>query len=252
MRLSVSCVSVALCCAWAMTTPAHAICKRVFHTPINDLIGQKGEDLSLSTSIDDLWLRAIITEAGYCLESFGSAANVPRRQQMLREGLVDTMAAASITPEREAYALFSKPYRVERAFLVARAGEHIVNAAPKNLADAIDRGYTIAALRGAWVGPQFDKQRVIWREQGKLMEFDTTRQALDMLQHKRVDLFIVHDQSMRYVQPLSQQVTVLPTPLYADDVQLMFSKVTVTPETVNEMNAAIARLKARHYVPVMP
>lgn len=168
-----------------------------------------------------------------------------RHQQMLQKGDLDLMAEASRTPERERFAWFSRPYRVERIVLIrsrhsARAREVV------SLDDVLKQKLKIIDSGNNWLGPEVAQLRPQWRAAGLMVTEDKADVAMNALRDGRVDLAISSDEFFGSIRNQYPALETIAPPVYEAPVHFMFSKRSVSREQVDQFDAALARWLAQH------
>ncbi|MBF0452213.1 MAG: amino acid ABC transporter substrate-binding protein [Candidatus Magnetomorum sp.] len=168
-----------------------------------------------------------------------------RHLAYIERGEIDLAAAASKTPEREAYSLFSLAYRKESTVIfVLKGGSQKYPL--KQLADIKNSTFQLGITNGYFYGETF----------AELMKDDDFKKhvqgvASDTINIKkvlknRVNGFI--GDIYAGVAALKEagvrsQFEIHPMPVYSSDVYIMFSKKTSTPEDVDKFNQTLKILK---------
>ncbi len=223
---------------------ADATCSRPLRSAWNDwppysMMNSKGK----LTGLDIELLRHIVKEAGCQLQW---ASNIPSRRQLvyLETGEQDIQFAASVTPERRKFAWFSPPYRSETIALFAKHGsaKHFDISELKQLPE---RNWGLIAPFQGWYGTEYD---AIWpslEQSGRLRQYKTTEQALDLLTSESGNLamgdlysFLYSAKQMKLPAP-----DVLPVPVNEGSIHLMYSKKSMSKNDAATLNAAISRLQ---------
>lgn len=230
-----------LLCAFAN---AQAGCSRVLRTAWTDwppysMVDAQGH----LTGLDIELLRRVVQEAGCTIEF---TADVPAKRQLalLQSGEQDIQFAASVTPEREAFAWFSPDYRHETVALMVRT-ESVNQFHFKDLQQLADDNIAVVAPFNGWYGAAFAQVLPQLEKQGRLRLFKNTAQGLELLNTRRGDVLIGDLYSFLYVS--RQQGTPWPQPLALvvndDVVHFMYSKKSMVAQDVSALNEAIRRLK---------
>jgi len=185
----------------------------------------------------------ILTEAGCPFRFVNQPAK--RAQQGLRDGSVDLLAAASVTPERQTFSNFSIPYRDERIMLFAKASGSDAYR-DVTLPVALERRIHIAAGLGGWYGASYEQHQQALLEAGLLVLTSDLAGRLRMLAGDRVDL-VIEDQAAGIATArqlgLGEKLVLLPQPMNSDPVSLMFGKKSVPQSVVALVDEAIKRLE---------
>lgn len=169
-----------------------------------------------------------------------------RALRMLDAGEIDLVAAASVTPEREAYGYFSAPYRLERIVMFVRRDDSSA-AAIKNFNDAVARHLRIAAGNGGSYGQDYDTHRDQLQAAGLLTLNASLEQRLELLARHRVDLVIedeVAGVSTARSLGLADKLQVIGAPLSNEPVRLLLSRRSVSTAVVGAIDGAIQNLQA--------
>ena len=187
-------------------------------------------------------VRAILSEAGCKYK----AVEIPAKRalKMVESGEIDLVAAASVTPEREAYGHFSAPYRSEKIVMFAR--RQSTASALTMLDQVFARHLRLTAGLGGYYGPdyarlqdQFDKAR--------LLDLNASlEQRLTMLKLGRVDVMLedeVAGVATARKMGIQDQIEVIGQPLSEEPVHLLLSRKSVAPDIVGAIDAAIAKLQ---------
>jgi len=164
----------------------------------------------------------------------------------LRAGEIDLITGATLTPEREAFALFSEPYRTERFAMYVRAGDadRIAGESLEDmLANGMRLGVTDAYLYGPSVqalqdDPRFADQFVV----AAVGETSATRLLDGVIDGFIEDVFVATSVLRR--RGLEDLVEAHPLELESGgEVRLMFSSATVPVEVLARFDAGLQRLR---------
>jgi polar amino acid transport system substrate-binding protein len=165
----------------------------------------------------------------------------------LQNGTLDVTSSASRTVERDAFALFSQPYRLAETAIYVRRGE--ASRFPlQSLVDVPESGMRLGYVVGYHYGPTF----------GALLEdpeFATSTDGaadyevnINKLLHNRIDGFLVDDVGVMigWAKKLgvTDQVDRLPLPLASDQLHIMFSRRTVSLDQVAAIDVALQQMRA--------
>ncbi len=164
----------------------------------------------------------------------------------LKEGKVDLLLGASVTPARQEYAHFSDPYRQEQFVLFVRSAD--VAGYPQNtLAEFVGAGKKVGIISeyyyGAEVAELFNadssKNQFV---EASLSELNLARLLDEDIDGMLEDSFVGHAMLKR--KGLDTQIGAHSISMGNTDVFVMFSKATVPAERVNAFNQALAAIKA--------
>ncbi|MGB5622833.1 MAG: transporter substrate-binding domain-containing protein [Gammaproteobacteria bacterium] len=189
-------------------------------------------------------VRAMSAEAG-CSVSF-ERDNWASLLGRIRSGDIDLISGATRTPERDEFAMFSSPYRIEEFGLFVRRGDTEVMATDSlsaMLAAGMKIGVTDAYLYGSEVealqdNPTFAQQFII----AEVGETNATR-LLDGVIDAYLEDVIVGTSIVRR-RGLEDDVELHPLAAAGgSEVRLMFSQASVSPEVVARFDSALTRLR---------
>ncbi|MGD8977238.1 MAG: transporter substrate-binding domain-containing protein [Gammaproteobacteria bacterium] len=189
-------------------------------------------------------VRAIAAEAG-CSVSF-ERDNWGSLLGRIRSGEIDLISGATRTPDREKFALFSSPYRIEEFALFVRRGDAEVLAAD-SLAAMLDAGMKIGVTDAYLYGPDIEalQDDPAYAEQFIIAEVGETNatRLLDLVIDAYLEDVIVGTSIVRR-RGLEQEVELHPLAATGgSDVRLMFSRQSVAQEIVARFDQALTRLR---------
>lgn len=200
----------------------------------------KGDLVGLDVDI----VNAVMAEMGCKVE----VRLIPpkRAQRMLLTGSLDLMAAASITPERQEYAYFSKAYRDERVVMFVHR-ERYNELRDLTLVEAVNQKRRIVAGVGGWYGVEYGSIMDRALAEGVLELNTSTDQRIRMLMAKRMEI-VVADLYVGYHHAIDQghgaDIIELPHVLNSDPVHFMLSRKTHNAQDVGAFNTALAAVMA--------
>ena len=114
----------------------------------------------------------------------------------------------------------------------------------KNLADIFNQGLTIGANFGSYYGEEFEQYK---KSHKKQIEYTSaTSKRFEMLNKQRIDYAIEDELVGNYLSKRGNSLMKAPTipAINKDQIHLMLSKRTVTPDEVKIINVHIAKNKA--------
>jgi polar amino acid transport system substrate-binding protein len=173
-----------------------------------------------------------------------------RTQMLIRDGQLDFGLAAFRNPEREAYALFSAPYRreIDRLFLHPRVAAKITATTPDLLFAEVGRlglrvgvveGYDYGPSAGAYLGDVANRPRVVVSR--------TDGENVVKLAAGEIDGFLADRLSGYQALATSGGRAVaraVPVSVFEGDVHVLFSRSTVSPELIARFDRALAAVMA--------
>ena len=164
----------------------------------------------------------------------------------LEIGALDVATSASQTPEREAYARFSRRYRESEMAVYVRRGEAVRHDF-ETLAALAESDFMLGVIAGYHYGDEFD---ALMRDDvfaGKVDPAIDYRTNIRKLLHGRIDGYLVEDvgvlvaeaEAMDVLDQLERLKVRLPT----EPLHLMFSSKSVEPALIEAVDAALTRME---------
>lgn len=186
--------------------------------------------------------RAVLRQAG--LQAQWQRMPWARQLLSLQDGSLDLALSASRVPDREAYALWTQPYRPENGALLAR--QRGDSPPPQHLRELADSSARIGMIRGTAYPGEFHEARQDPRFLRRLLPLRHVEQGLRMLQDGRLDYLIDDPVATHH---LAGQLG-LPAPVvlrwvFRGESRLMLSRRTEQewPGLLARLDAAIAQLR---------
>ncbi len=188
-------------------------------------------------------LTALLNASGYQFEF----EEIPWKRQLLEleQGKLDISAGANKTAEREQFVYFTAPYQQEGVGLFVRKGETGAYSV-KTLSDLIGGSMTIGVLAGSMYSDEYATLRDNPDFSKHLAEVAHDQQNHRKLLLKRIDGFIQEYSTLTrqtmdtgFLDQIEPLFMVSTEPLY-----IIVSKKTASPQLVQDINDALARLKA--------
>ena len=169
-----------------------------------------------------------------------------RALKSLQNGDIDLLYGASKTPEREAFAQFSRPYRVEQMLLLTQR-EGPSQPGPISLTDWLatpngnGKPRVLGVILGFYYGDQLDLIVHAPEAQAQRLQVRWDQQLLKLLKARRIDGYLIEASiapqlTRQNPQALQQHQVSEQNP---EPMHLMFSQ-RVPVEIVQRFNAAIA------------
>jgi len=205
------------------------------------------QDIKRLTGLDVQLVRAVFAHMGY--EVAYEEVSWKQHQSDIENGVRDIAAGAFKNPERAEYAYYSAPYRKETDVLYVRRGE----ASRYSFKDVVDltrrfqeQSFRLGAIDGFYYGPEImrfindpvNSARVV------IVENDVANFE-NLLSH-RIDGFIVDrlvGATLAWRFGWQFKVEEVSPPVYAEDIHVLFSKRTTTPDLVDGFNQSLKELK---------
>lgn len=168
-----------------------------------------------------------------------------RHLNLLKKGSIDLASGASKTAEREEFAYFSAPYRVESAALFVKKGKSEAYKLTK-LEDISAIGFKLGVTRGYYYGENYEKLSSDEKFTAQLDEVHNDSFNYYKLQKDRIDGFLADVPSAiagLKSEALLDTVERHPLKIYEDDIYVMFSKQSTSQEMVEAFNKSLQELK---------
>jgi len=188
-------------------------------------------------------VRLLADEAGCELEFLqGSWEGLLR---LLRAGEVDVMMGATRIPAREAYAIFSEPYRTE-AFRLYVLDDDVERYRDRSLGDLLSDGFRLGVTQGYFYGDEVGEVLERAEFQDRIVEAAVGELNFARLLDGRIDGFIEDPFvaaaiARRAAYP--DRINALSPLLGSGPVNFMFSRASVDPAIVERFDRALAGLR---------
>jgi polar amino acid transport system substrate-binding protein len=165
----------------------------------------------------------------------------------VEQGTLDLSTSTSWTPEREQWALFSKPYRETEIAIYVRRGE-IPRFALQELADVPEQQLRLGVIVDYYYGEALaeaasDPAFAAWLDGAP--DYATN---IRKLVSGRIDGFLVEDIAVMEAElertGMSERVERYPLRIPGEKLRFMFSRKTVEPDTVAKVDATVATMRA--------
>ncbi|MFC7334228.1 substrate-binding periplasmic protein [Rhodocista pekingensis] len=162
----------------------------------------------------------------------------------LREGRIDAIAGLSHTDEREAFGLYSHPYREGANVLVVRRGES-GRWRCRTLEELAGLDFRLGVILGAMPSREFETMLLSGRLARVAVQVPTVETARAMLQRGRIDGYFDGALVLQRLLASGRVEGMEAHPLsLANDAYVLFSRRSVTPETVGRFDAALDAMAA--------
>lgn len=163
----------------------------------------------------------------------------------VKSGSIHIAPGASKTPEREEYAHFSLPYRNEQVVLLVSMDNKSKYAGLSSLKDFADKGFSIGVVREYYYGEDYTEMSKSDAYKGLFKEVSDDIKNFQKLLNNRIDAIMV--------DPVAAGVSIKENgwkgkfhtqfTVYSDDIFMMFSKQSVSKETIETINATLTAMK---------
>jgi len=200
---------------------------------------KNGKEMGLDIEL----IQAICKDAGFSI----SLKQVPWKRHLMtiKSGSIDLASGASRSPKREEYAYFSNPYRTESVNLYVRKGDSS-NFKVSKLSDIIKLNFHLGVTREYFYGDEFEHLKKEANFMKLIQEVASDQMNYKKLLHKRIDGFLadpVATTSGLKKKKLQGKIEKYPIKIYSDNIFVMFSKKSTTPEDVEKFNQSLNNIK---------
>ncbi len=164
----------------------------------------------------------------------------------VENGELDMTSGASKAPEREVYAYYSEPYRMESAVMFVRKGTS-ANYALNELKDILSGSFQLGVEREYHYGENYAE---LMKNEAFAKHVQVVNRAelnYNKLLRNRIDGFLVDPfVGAAYLKrnKLADRIETHPMPIYSDAIHFLVSKKTSHPSLVERLNASIRKMKA--------
>ncbi len=165
---------------------------------------------------------------------------------MLRSGEIDFLPGATRTQSRESYALFSAPYRDESFALYVRSGE-ADNYTGSSLEELLAGGFRVGVTNDYVYGDEVGRLESDPRYSDKFIGVSIGELNFEKLRNMEIDGFLEDPfvaAAMMRKRDLADEVERHAIVLDSGEVHLMFSRASVSPETVAAVDDGLAAVRA--------
>ncbi len=168
-----------------------------------------------------------------------------RHLKYIKTGVFDIAMGSSKTKEREAYAYFTQPYRLEEIKLFVLK-EKAQTMQFKTLTDVINSQYIIGVERGYFYGEEYKKLSARVDFKNHFNEVTDLSQNVKMLLKGSIDGLLADPIAMNTYSKLFNlqgKFTQLPLYIYQTEIHFMLSKSSMSKDLLQRFNQAITTLK---------
>jgi len=163
----------------------------------------------------------------------------------IRDGSVDMLGGATKTEARDKFAWFSDSYRYESFLLFVRAGES-EKYADKSLQELLDQDFRLGVTEDYLYGDMVNGLHDDAKYSAQFVSVPITEVNYYNLTQDNIDGFLEDPFVAAFTirrKGLQGQIEALPLEIHSTDVSIMFSKKSVSEDTVQAFNRALAKLK---------
>jgi len=163
----------------------------------------------------------------------------------LKTGQIDVAMGASFSNEREGFAHFTEPYRLELVKLYVKKG-HAKKMKLTSLGELTSTNFMLGVESGYYYGKNYQSLIKSTEFRAQINESLDLEQNIELLLKGHIDGFLVDPITMKvFVEKyrLEDEFEVHSVPIYQDSIHIMLSKKTLNISDLNEFNGAIKTLK---------
>ena len=165
--------------------------------------------------------------------------------ESLQIGKIDMLGGASKTEAREVFAHFSIPYRHE-SFVLYLLTENMENYAEKSIYELMNEKFRLGVTEDYIYGDAISAIQDKETYQSQFVTVPITEVNYYNLVQGNIDGFLEDPFVAGYTikrKGLSSKISASGIKVHSGDVSIMFSKVSITPERVEQFNAALDSIK---------
>lgn len=163
----------------------------------------------------------------------------------LKSGDSDMAPGASFSEERTQFAHFSEPYRSETMSLMVRRDE-VEKLNFSSVEEMMQSDIALGTVRGYFYGERFKIASEAADKKARLQEANSDEKNIKKLLKGRIDGLLVDPfVGMQIAKELNkhQELTLHPVEVSDSDIYFMFSKKSVSKQTIDRINKALAEIK---------
>ncbi|WP_349356709.1 substrate-binding periplasmic protein [Shewanella jiangmenensis] len=217
---------------------AQADCAHVLHVAYNDWPPYSwsegdGEPQGLDVEL----MQTFAAKAG--CELVFDKMPAKRSHQLLRVGKVDIMMGASKTDDREAYAVFSSPYRQEVVGVFSLDSQKLGDIV--SWTQLMNSGLRLLVPQAGWYGSDYEASRSELEHKNLLVESPDLLRSVQMLARNRAELALGDSLSLPYIASQTEHLHLYrhTARLSESDIHLMFSKAAMSEAEASSIERAI-------------
>lgn len=204
-------------------------------------------DVKRLTGLDVQLVRAVFAQMGYDVAY--EEVSWKQHQSDVKNGVRDIAAGAFKNPERAEYAYYSAPYRKETDVLYVRKGEasrYSFKDAPELTRRLQEQSFRLGAINGFYYGPDIMRFINDPLNSSRIITVQNDVANFENLISRRIDGFVVDrlvGATLAWRHGWQLSVEEVSPPVYTEDIHVLFSKKTTTPDLVERFNQSLAELK---------
>ncbi len=168
-----------------------------------------------------------------------------RHLKYIKTGQFDVAMGSSKTTERQSYAYFTQPYRLEEIKLFVLT-EKVQTMQLQSLADVINNQYIVGVERGYFYGEEYNKLSTRDDFKNHFNEVTDLSQNVKMLLKGNIDGLLADPVAMNTYSDffnLQGKFTQLSLYIYQTEIHFMLSKSSMSPIHLAQFNKVITALK---------
>jgi len=206
------------------------------------------QEVKQLTGLDVQLVRAVFARMGY--EVAYDEVSWKQHQLDVKNGVRDIAAGAFENPERAEYAYFSAPYRREADVLYVRKGE-ASRYAFSDIENLLNRfrqeRFRLGVISGFYYGPDIMRFINDPANASRVVRVPDDVANYENLLRQKIDGFIADrlvGATLAWRHGWQLRVEEVSPPVYSENIHVLFSKKTTTPEMVEAFNRSLERLKS--------
>lgn len=198
--------------------------------------GETDEPFGLDMDI----LRLALEETDCHIESYRKAP-WSRILKEIENGRIDVTVSANFTEDRNRFAHFSVPYRAVRFAAFVSSSYHLTGPIV-SIEDLVSAKSILGVIQDAYLPVSIMQFVEEARRSHRTITSDNHKMLFNLLKRKRISMFFseISDATLSVAQMVSNRdVNVLEIEGISDDIHLIFSRATVSQETVDRIDDAL-------------
>lgn len=210
------------------------------------------QEIRQLTGLDVQLVRAVFSRLGYQVSY--EEVGWKQHQFDIKNGVRDIAAGAFKNPEREEYAYYSAPYRKETDVVYVRKGEvsrYRHGSVTELLAGFREQNFRLGVISGFYYGPDLMQFINDPANASRIVRVSNDVANFQNLMDRRVDAFVADrlvGATLAWKHGWQLAVDELSPPVYSENIHVIFSKKTTTPQLVEDFNRSLEELRrSGHY-----
>ncbi len=217
-------------------------CSKVFNVAINHLPPFVFANEANHVAGSEINIIRKVFQKAHCKFTFINFSSTTKRvKEEIKKGNIDIAIGASFTYNRNKYAIFSAPYRIDRVRVFVQEQTH-KKYHFKTLADILENKLTVVIADGAWYGKEFELLKSSAKYSKYIIEVKDLSQRLSLIEQGLADAIVGESIAINYElnrKNYNISLYAIDEIISEDTVHLMYSRKSVPTEDVIYLNQFI-------------